>query len=163
MANRSINSNPVTITHLQKKAASENKRASTRLSAPKLGLNSTCANTAAANGKGRQLLHTDSGYISPTVSSTSNGNSPQTPSTSKGLQNVNFQLGGTIASHSSSEEPVTEVEESNSSSYENLVTIVQNHSAETMQSMIAARSRESHTAGDHYDEQKSLPAESVSV
>ena len=53
------------------------------------------ASTGLSNFDGkRQLLHADSGYISPLVPPLSNNSSPQTPS-GRGLQNANFQIAET--------------------------------------------------------------------
>ena len=153
-------------TQAQRKAASDNKRTSSPPSASKLGLGST--DPSKFNGKRAQLLHTDSGYISPTVAPTSNGNSPQTPS-GRGLQNVNFQIGGTPA-QISSEDPSKLATETVSS--ESLVITAsdhhldiareQNRSADiragNMQSLLT---REGHTATQYG--LSSLPTESVSV
>ena len=164
MASRS-NSNAAA-TQAQRKAASDIKRTSSPPSASKLGLAST--DPSKFDGK-RQLLHTDSGYISPTVAPTSNGNSPQTPS-GRGLQNVNFQIGGTSA-QISSEDPSKPSTETDPSSESFVITASDHHidiareqnrnadiRAGNMQSLLT---REGHTATLYGP--SSLPTESVSV
>ena len=166
MASRS-NSNAAA-TQAQRKAASDNKRISSPPSASKLGL--TCTDPSKFDGKRAQLLHTDSGYISPTVAPTSNGNSPQTPS-GRGLQNVTFQIGGTPAQISSEDpsKPATETVSSeslviNASASDHHIVIAreQNRNADiragNMQSLLT---REGHTATQYG--LSSLPTESVSV
>ena len=113
-----------------------------RSSSSKLGLSSAdlCDRSSKSDGK-RLLIHTDSGYISPTVAPASNGNSPQTPS--KELpQIVKFQT-GTAASEEKDTEKL-------------------NHKTETsMQSVLSARSAPSRESQVDY-RRRSLPAESVS-
>lgn len=160
MASRS-NSNAAA-TQAQRKAISDSKRTSSPPSTSKLGLAST--DTSKFGGK-KPLLHTDSGYISPTVAPTSNGNSPQTPSSDRGLQNANLQTGGTPG-QISSEDPANPATETDSSSEGLVITAIaaaargSNRNADiNMQSVLP---RESHTATP-YGLSGSLPTETVSV
>lgn len=163
MASRS-NSNAAA-TQAQRKATSDNKRTSSPPSTSKLGLAST--DLSKFDGK-RQLLHTDSGYISPTVAPTSNGNSPQTPS-GRGLQNANFQIETpaqissryptkptTVTDHPSSEQRLVNC--SNDRDID--IAREQNHNADTnMQKLLA---REGHPGTASFG-LSSLPTETVSV
>ena len=143
MASRS-NSNAAA-TQLQRKVVSDNKRTNSNPpSASKLGLAST--DLSKVDGK-RQLLHTDSGYISPTVAPTSNGNSPQTD-TNRGLQNANFQIGGTPAQTSSEDlsKRATETEPSSESFVTTDPIADQNRNADIRNNMQSLLPRESHSS-----------------
>ena len=155
MASRSIN-NSNAATQAQRKAI-DNKRTSATLCASKLGL--ACASTESPSkldGK-RQLLHSDSGYISPTVGPTSNGNSPQTPS--RGLQNVNFQIGGTA--QTATEVLPKRAIETDSSSSENLNLVIAgdspNRNADIIMQTVLPRESQAEYRP------RSLPVESVSA
>ena len=162
MTSRS-NSNAAATQAQRKATTSDNKRTSSPPSTSKLlGLASTDP------GK-RPLLHTDSGYISPTVAPTSNGSSPQTPS-GRGLQNAaaNFQIGGTpvqISSQSAEDpsKPATEQTDPSSES-ESLVSEhnITNRTADDINMQSVLPPRESHTA-TQYNGLRSLPTETVSV
>jgi hypothetical protein len=160
MASRS-NSNAAA-TQAQRKATSDSKRTSSPPSTSKLGLAST--DPSKFDGK-RPLLHTDSGYISPTVAPTSNGNSPQTPS-GRGLQNAaNFQIGGGgIPAQTSSQSPSKSATENETSPSERLISDHnrdQNRNADDINMQSVLPPRETHTATQYG--LRSLPTESVSV
>ena len=102
----------------------------------------------------KRLLHSDSGYISPTVAPASNGNSPQTPS--KGLV-LKFQTTGTVTEdHKPSVETDSAVLSPRRVS-ENLN--IPNHKTDNMQTVVRP-SRENQT--EYRARRRSLPAESVS-
>lgn len=169
MASRS-NSNAAATQAQRKATTSDNKRTSSPPSTSKLGL-------ASIDPGKRPLLHTDSGYISPTVAPTSNGSSPQTPS-GRGLQNAaaNFQIGGTpvqISSQSAEDpsKPATEQTDPSISSSESESLVSEHNIARdrnrnaddidiNMQSVL--QPREGHTASQ-YNGLRSLPTETVSV
>lgn len=117
-------------------------------SSSKLGLSSAELRDRAKFVDGKRLLHSDSGYISPTVAPPSNGNSPQSPS--RGLQcslSVKLQT-GTVAGVS---------EEKDSIANE------LNHKSEIMQTVLTrgGSSREGQTG--YRQRRRSLPTESVSL
>ena len=105
----------------------------------------------------RLLLHSDSGYISPTVAPASNGNSPQTPS--KGLV-LKFQTTGTVAED---QKPAVETDSAVqrpqrvSENLNNLNSL--NRKTDNMQTVVRP-SRENQT--EYRARRRSLPAESVS-
>lgn len=103
----------------------------------------------------KRLLHSDSGYISPTVAPASNANSPQTPS--KGLV-LKFQTTGTVA-----EDQKPSIERDSAvllSVSENLS--IPNHKTDSMMQTVLRPSRENQTEYRERERRRSLPAESVS-
>ena len=168
MASRSNISNAAA-TQSQRKVVTDNKRTNSNppTASKLLGLASASTDSFKVDGK-RQLFHTDSGYISPTVAPTSNGNSPQTPSESSRGLHANFQIGGTSAQTSS--EDLSKRATENDPSSESLVIVPDsgdiqadlNRSADirnnNMQSLLP---RESHTSSPYGP--RSIPDEAVSV
>ena len=120
-------------------------------SGAKLGLSSADLRDRPLKQDGKKLLiHSDSGYISPTVAPASNGNSPQTPS--KEPLKVTFQTGTIDEEPAKTKSP----EVGRSTGLESIERQeIQNRKADDMQRMLARESRVEQV-------QRSLAAESVS-
>lgn len=112
----------------------------------KLGLSSTDLRDQASKQDGKRLLiHSDSGYISPTVAPASSGNSPQTPS--KEPLKVTFQS-GTISEEPrtsslevvSADEKSIEQEKANRTTSVNMQRVVVENRVEHVQRSLAAES-----------------------
>lgn len=109
--------------------------------------------TSSKHDQKRLLLHSDSGYISPTVAPASNGNSPQTPSKGLVLQCVKFQTGTITEDQNLAVETDSVVVQPPRVS-ENLNNL--NHKPENMQSVVLRPSRE--VQMDSRSRRRSLPS-----